>query len=219
MPAGAIAAERIRALAGEGVPGVVVLVAGPEGVRSAGAAGLADIAARVPASPGMVCPWFSMTKIVTAMAAMRLAERGVFDLDAPSPGTFPRCDRCGRRGGGPARSPPATCSPTAPAWPTPSRSAGCIRRTSRLPTRMRSCAPQRRCKIRHPAHCPRLLSRGDDGAGRSRAGPDVLAVVRPSGDDIGSLNRRDVAVVRPRQSCNPSRLRWFLGRRVMIERL
>jgi len=47
----------------------------------------------------MVCPWFSMTKIVTATAAMRLAERGVFDLDAPSPGTFPRCDRCGRRGG------------------------------------------------------------------------------------------------------------------------
>jgi beta-lactamase family protein len=48
------------------VPGIVVLVAGPEGVRAAGGAGLADIAARIPASPGMVCPWFSMTKIVTA---------------------------------------------------------------------------------------------------------------------------------------------------------
>ncbi len=89
MSAGAIAGERIRALAGEGVPGVVVLVAGPEGVRAAGAAGLADIAARVPASPGMVCPWFSMTKIVTATAAMRLAERGVLDLDAPIAGHVP----------------------------------------------------------------------------------------------------------------------------------
>jgi len=84
-----ITGERIRALAGEGVPGVAVLVAGPEGVRAAGAAGLADIAARVPASPGMVCPWFSMTKIVTATAAMRLAERGMLDLDTPVAGQVP----------------------------------------------------------------------------------------------------------------------------------
>jgi hypothetical protein len=62
MPASTIAGERIRALAGEGVPGIAVLVAGPEGVRAAGAAGLADIAGQVPASPDMVCPWFSMTR-------------------------------------------------------------------------------------------------------------------------------------------------------------
>jgi CubicO group peptidase (beta-lactamase class C family) len=89
MAAGAIAGERIRAAAGEGVPGITVLVAGPEGVRAAGAAGLADVAGRVPASPGMVCPWFSMTKIVTATAAVRLAERGVLDLDAPIAGHVP----------------------------------------------------------------------------------------------------------------------------------
>ena len=139
MPAVVIAGERIRALAGKGVPGVVVLVAGPEGGRAAGAAGFADIAGRVPASPGMVCPWFSMTKIVTATAAMRLAERGVLDLDAPSPGTFPRCGRCGQQGG-PAGSPPAICLLTALAWPAPFRSAGCIRRISRRPTPIRSCA-------------------------------------------------------------------------------
>ena len=40
MPAGAIAGERIRALAGAGAPGVVVLVAGPEGVRAARRPGL-----------------------------------------------------------------------------------------------------------------------------------------------------------------------------------
>jgi CubicO group peptidase (beta-lactamase class C family) len=89
MQAGMIAGDRIRALAGEGVPGVAVLVAGPEGVRAAGATGLADIAAHAPASAGMVCPWFSMTKIVTATAAMRLAERGVLDLDAPVCGQVP----------------------------------------------------------------------------------------------------------------------------------
>jgi CubicO group peptidase (beta-lactamase class C family) len=89
MSADVIAGERIRALAGEGVPGVVVLVAGPEGVRAAGAAGLADIAGRVRAWPGMVCPWFSMTKVVTATAAMRLAERGLLDLDAPIAGHVP----------------------------------------------------------------------------------------------------------------------------------
>jgi hypothetical protein len=52
MPAGSIAGERIRALAGGGVPGLAVVVAGPEGVRAAGAAGLADIAAHKPASVG-----------------------------------------------------------------------------------------------------------------------------------------------------------------------
>jgi len=65
------------------VPGIAVVVAGPEGLRAAGAAGLADIVAHRPASLGMVCPWFSMTKVVTATAAVRLAERGVLDLDAP----------------------------------------------------------------------------------------------------------------------------------------
>ena len=44
MPASTFAGERIRTLAGEGVPGITVLVVGPEGVRAAGAAGLADIA-------------------------------------------------------------------------------------------------------------------------------------------------------------------------------
>ena len=37
----------------------------------------------------MVCPWFSITKIVTATAAMRLAERGVLDLDTPVSGHVP----------------------------------------------------------------------------------------------------------------------------------
>jgi CubicO group peptidase (beta-lactamase class C family) len=37
----------------------------------------------------MVCPWFSMTKVVTATAAVLLAERRVLDLDAPVAGYVP----------------------------------------------------------------------------------------------------------------------------------
>jgi hypothetical protein len=66
MATDTIAGDRIRALAGHGPPGIAVCVAGPEGVRAAGAAGLADIAASVQASPWMVCPWLSVTKLVTA---------------------------------------------------------------------------------------------------------------------------------------------------------
>ena len=51
MPADAIASERIRALAGEGVPGVAVLVAGPEGVRAAGAADYPGNVIRLVLSP------------------------------------------------------------------------------------------------------------------------------------------------------------------------
>jgi hypothetical protein len=40
MPAGMIAGERIRAMAGQGVPGIAVLVSGPEGVRASGRRGL-----------------------------------------------------------------------------------------------------------------------------------------------------------------------------------
>ena len=65
------------------MPGVAVAIAGAEGLRETAAAGYADLAAGVPASADMVCPWFSMTKIVTASMAVRLADRGLLDLDRP----------------------------------------------------------------------------------------------------------------------------------------
>ena len=73
----------LQALVPDRVPGLAVAVVGPEGVLDAAAMGFADIAARTEATPQMVCPWFSMTKIVTATTAMRLAEKKVIDLDAP----------------------------------------------------------------------------------------------------------------------------------------
>ena len=53
--------RRLQALAPDRVPGLAVVVVGPEGARDVGAAGFADIAAGTEATPQMVCPWFSMT--------------------------------------------------------------------------------------------------------------------------------------------------------------
>jgi CubicO group peptidase (beta-lactamase class C family) len=75
--------EKLGAIIGDKVPGIAMAIVGPEGIREVASAGFADLATSVGASPEMVCPWFSMTKIVTATTAMRLAERKVLDLDAP----------------------------------------------------------------------------------------------------------------------------------------
>jgi CubicO group peptidase (beta-lactamase class C family) len=74
---------RLRSVVGRRVPGIAVVIVRPEGAPMTFAAGYADLARGVAASPQMVCPWFSMTKIVTASAAMRLADRGMLDLDEP----------------------------------------------------------------------------------------------------------------------------------------
>jgi CubicO group peptidase (beta-lactamase class C family) len=65
------------------VPAMSVAVATPEGIRYAGAAGLADLRERRPATVEDQYPWFSMTKIATATAAVRLHADGVLDLDVP----------------------------------------------------------------------------------------------------------------------------------------
>jgi CubicO group peptidase (beta-lactamase class C family) len=76
-------AGRLRSAMGRKVPGVAIAIAGAEGLRETAAAGYADLATAVPASADMVCPWFSMTKIVTASLAMRLAGQGLLGLDRP----------------------------------------------------------------------------------------------------------------------------------------
>ena|SRR5437762_145466 len=75
--------QRVRALARGKVPGIVLIVVGAEGVRARSVVGMADLVARRPISSDAAVPWFSMTKIATATTAIRLAERGVIDLDAP----------------------------------------------------------------------------------------------------------------------------------------
>jgi CubicO group peptidase (beta-lactamase class C family)/DNA-binding MarR family transcriptional regulator len=75
--------DRLRQVTHHGVPGIAVAIAGPEGLRETAAAGYADLAAREPASADMVCPWFSMTKIVTATLAMRMVGQGLLNLYQP----------------------------------------------------------------------------------------------------------------------------------------
>ena len=81
--ADATVTDRLRLVIGRKVPGIAIAIAGPEGLRETAAAGYADLAAGEPASADMVCPWFSMTKIVTASLAMRLAGRDLLNLDQP----------------------------------------------------------------------------------------------------------------------------------------
>lgn len=68
---------------GTKVPGVALVIVGPEGVRARSAVGLADLEAGTPMAPDLLIPWFSMTKIATATIAIRARERGLLDLDGP----------------------------------------------------------------------------------------------------------------------------------------
>jgi CubicO group peptidase (beta-lactamase class C family) len=65
------------------IPGMSVAIASPDRVLFAGAVGYADLAERRPSKVADQYPWFSMTKIATATAAMRLHAGGLLDLDAP----------------------------------------------------------------------------------------------------------------------------------------
>jgi CubicO group peptidase (beta-lactamase class C family) len=67
-----------------GVPGLSMAVVSRNRVLLAGGWGLADRAANRSASASTAYLWFSMTKLVTATAALRLADEGRLDLDAPA---------------------------------------------------------------------------------------------------------------------------------------
>ena len=65
------------------VPGKSVAVVVGDQLRWLRGFGAANLTSGSPARPETAYLWFSMTKIVTATAAMRLAEQGALDLDAP----------------------------------------------------------------------------------------------------------------------------------------
>jgi CubicO group peptidase (beta-lactamase class C family) len=75
--------ERLRTAVGDAVPGVALVIVGREGVRAKAAVGDADLAGATPMTTETAMPWFSMTKIATATAAIRLADRDVLPLDEP----------------------------------------------------------------------------------------------------------------------------------------
>jgi CubicO group peptidase (beta-lactamase class C family) len=68
---------------GKVVPGLSVLVASANETLSDTSFGLSDRAAGVAMASDTLCNWFSMTKLVTATAAVQLADRSLLDLDSP----------------------------------------------------------------------------------------------------------------------------------------
>jgi CubicO group peptidase (beta-lactamase class C family) len=65
------------------VPGLSVSVVKGDRVVWERGFGFTDLATSTPATPQTMYLWFSMTKIATATAVVRLAEGGDLDLDAP----------------------------------------------------------------------------------------------------------------------------------------
>jgi CubicO group peptidase (beta-lactamase class C family) len=86
-----------RLMSAHRVPGLSIAVTSSTGLLHADALGWADIAGNRPATPATGYLWFSMSKIVTATAALRLADEGRLDLDAPVTAFVPTYKR--RRGG------------------------------------------------------------------------------------------------------------------------
>lgn len=68
------------------IPGLSLVVVNPDRLLFAGSAGTADPTTGAPATITTQYLWFSMTKLVTATAALRLADEGRLDLDAPVAG-------------------------------------------------------------------------------------------------------------------------------------
>jgi CubicO group peptidase (beta-lactamase class C family) len=66
------------------VPGLSVSVVKGDRAVWARGFGFADLPTSTPATPQTVYLWFSMTKIATATAVVKLAEAGNLDLDAPA---------------------------------------------------------------------------------------------------------------------------------------
>jgi len=74
-------AERLRQAAG--IPGLALVVVGVDGPIHASGHGHADLATARRVTTRTAFLWFSMTKVVTATVALRLAEEGRLHLDAP----------------------------------------------------------------------------------------------------------------------------------------
>lgn len=65
------------------IAGLALAVVDKGGVRHAAGFGHADATTGEPVTPRTAFLWFSMSKIVTATATLRLADEGRLDLDAP----------------------------------------------------------------------------------------------------------------------------------------
>jgi methyl acetate hydrolase len=78
-----------RAVYAQDVPGVVAMAATDQGVMYEGAFGTRELGKDVAMTPDTVVWVASMTKAITAAAAMQLVERGKLHLDAPATDVVP----------------------------------------------------------------------------------------------------------------------------------
>jgi CubicO group peptidase (beta-lactamase class C family) len=100
LPAGAHAALT-ELMARHHVPGMSVAVTDADGLLCATGLGFRDLAEALRATSTTSYQWFSMSKIVTATAVLRLADEGRLDLDSPVSTYVPGC--VGRQGTPPPR--------------------------------------------------------------------------------------------------------------------
>ena len=86
------AAHRIlrRFIERNAIPGLSIAIVDREGPVFSAGFGYRDLATEAPATPETTYLWFSLTKIVTATAALRLVDDGRLDLDAPVADYVPR---------------------------------------------------------------------------------------------------------------------------------
>jgi CubicO group peptidase (beta-lactamase class C family) len=101
------------------VPGLAAAVVADGVLQGTAVAGTADVRTSVPVSVDTAFLWFSMTKIATATATLRLVERGVLALDdevaALVPGVLPPRDGDGAPPTRPHPTPTRSCASDSPA--------------------------------------------------------------------------------------------------------
>ena len=83
MPPSGVTTAVTTMMRASGIPGLSLAVVSRDKVLLAGGHGLADRVTDRAMAASTACLWFSMTKVVTATAAMRLADEGRLDLAAP----------------------------------------------------------------------------------------------------------------------------------------
>jgi CubicO group peptidase (beta-lactamase class C family) len=87
---GTASRRALEELTAKRAPGLALVVVRDGRPAGTGASGVADLESGAAMTPETIQPWFSMTKIVTATAAMQLVERGELGLDDPVTSFLPQ---------------------------------------------------------------------------------------------------------------------------------
>jgi len=101
-----------QAVHAQDVPGVVAMAATDEGILYEGAFGTRELGKDAAMTPDTVVWIASMTKAITAVAAMQLVERGQLHLDAPATDVVPELARAQVLAGFDASGKPQLRAPT-----------------------------------------------------------------------------------------------------------